>query len=445
MSDSIPQGPYGATELPDSEIEGGGEVLYRPYSTVARWPHREHLYADVGVTWLRAEEQPAVPYERALQGYNPAEPDLYRESTIDDLFTLEEAEQLQAYLLETYDTETELIAVPLPLPKGALLSPGVLPTGGTRDLYPLIYHEGYSLPFMVNGFYDVDGHRLIGPTERSSVQLTLEGSSVAIEGLIGLSRDQRRQLVSALERAGREADFAEWEQNPPAVRLGLSRALVKLVCGLCGTYTDMGGIEMVLADSGEPVCFECGGRFVPHVKALQDVCNRYERYFWYSEEAESITGEHLIPLLEQEGTYTLTPTELEAKIAGIIRSRGLEPEPDQPEGDPFLPGSEYYLCPDPHSSEPTFGQVDIQRWEWLESSPDYATQAGYLDAGRGVYCRLAYPCQEQPLEEEQERALEERLAKWLIQQRPASGVQRQGNILSVDFSRTGPQELDLPF
>lgn len=149
--------------------------LYEVNSTIPN-------YADTGVPakvyWLMIErpEPLAVDYAEAIQDYEEAQaitrtakafadtddplsglsmaddPAGVAEIAINELFTLEEAEQVLAFVREACDLESEIREVALPIPQ-EIFPTSFIPAGGDFDyLYPGRLAD--SLPFRVYGVID---------------------------------------------------------------------------------------------------------------------------------------------------------------------------------------------------------------------------------------------------------------------------------------------------
>ena len=127
---------------------------------------------DVNFSWLVARRPwPVVPYTKVIEGCtsdisprsaaNTGEPwgeEEYAKAAVDELFTLEEAEMLKAYLKEAYGDESARITeVELPITDNRI-GLGFIPVGGPQGFYMLDQTDGYSLPFKVWGYYDLSMH-----------------------------------------------------------------------------------------------------------------------------------------------------------------------------------------------------------------------------------------------------------------------------------------------
>ena len=174
--------------------------LFVMNSKVSDWPHEGRLYADVPVAWhVRERQEPPVPYEQAIEGYEPGVNGTPAESYIDGLFTAEEAALVCKYLQEHYTQTTELWTVHLPVSSNSA-GAWCLPPAKGRDVYRLDEEHGCDLPFRVGGWYDI-----ATPEERS-----------------GSSSDERNEEIVAMERR---------VQNTNVARLfGVGQALLADEC-----------------------------------------------------------------------------------------------------------------------------------------------------------------------------------------------------------------------
>lgn len=117
--------------------------LYNVDSTVAEFDG----YRDVNVRWfVNDREVPAVPYAEGIRDYRGD--NAYSELALDELFALEEAEMLAAYLKAEYGTDVVITETALPLP-AETAGLGALAVGGRTGFIMLNKTPGYSLPFEV--------------------------------------------------------------------------------------------------------------------------------------------------------------------------------------------------------------------------------------------------------------------------------------------------------
>jgi hypothetical protein len=116
---------------------------------------------DVLFEWLRDDEITQRPYAELIEGYEP-DNDGYAQGAIDELFTLDEANALKAYLDQHHGEhgETTVQRVDLPYRNNVI---GVLaePVGGGDDFYSLWKSPEYSLPFKVVAYFDLRGCELV--------------------------------------------------------------------------------------------------------------------------------------------------------------------------------------------------------------------------------------------------------------------------------------------
>jgi len=154
-------------------------------------------HSNVKLSWFRLENRkvPAVSYAEVIRDYNSDDffaP--YAESALDELFTCDEAEALKAYLEEHHDDSATFIKkCDLPLDKdvGGFRA---IPTGGGPDNYPLWRERWYTLPFKVEGFFDLRNYERIDGREniaRFSSQLILTPG----RGVIRVGQTMERLLA----------------------------------------------------------------------------------------------------------------------------------------------------------------------------------------------------------------------------------------------------------
>jgi hypothetical protein len=136
-----------------------GIKLYRAWTTVESFPHRGQVYKDVSLMWhVVGRDTPPVPYEELIQNYSSLTDSerLYAEESLLELFTEQDLQALQQYLLLEHDCSLDMEQVALP-------SEGLFPyqdqvISRSSDFYMLAMEPEYSLPFQVQGFYHVEGH-----------------------------------------------------------------------------------------------------------------------------------------------------------------------------------------------------------------------------------------------------------------------------------------------
>jgi hypothetical protein len=100
---------------------------------------------------------------RTSYDYNPNEAmAAYSELAVDELFTFDEANALKQYLDRHHgdedETSIEKAEIPLPNNVGGI---GAIAVGGGDDFYELHKERQYSLPFKVEGYFNLVGCELI--------------------------------------------------------------------------------------------------------------------------------------------------------------------------------------------------------------------------------------------------------------------------------------------
>lgn len=141
--------------------------LYRPETVCSNWPAGGLRYRGVRVTWLMwHRSEPIGDYRQLLDGYHEFTADDGRkwvvgQDVLDELFTADEAALLADYLKTAYGEDVTLVEVPLPVVITDPVVAGYMAYsstafGGSCDLHMLWEERGYTLPFQVGGFYDLE-------------------------------------------------------------------------------------------------------------------------------------------------------------------------------------------------------------------------------------------------------------------------------------------------
>ena len=116
-----------------------------------------HGHCDVIIKWFRCEkpEIPLIPYTEAIRDYVPGKHP-YAEGAIDELFSRVEAEQVAAYLDKYHGDEgrTTIKKRDLPIDNNAWCIRAT-PVGSGPDCYMLWKEPKYTVPFQVEGFFDL--------------------------------------------------------------------------------------------------------------------------------------------------------------------------------------------------------------------------------------------------------------------------------------------------
>jgi hypothetical protein len=131
--------------------------LFRVVSTVNNFPHRGRTYDGVEIHWFVVyRENPIASYEKLINGYlkDRDNPLYISEKNLQELFTEEEADALKEYLSKKHGEECDI--------READLSTEIDPWGyGDKTpayregFYRLNQEDGYDLPFVVWGYYDI--------------------------------------------------------------------------------------------------------------------------------------------------------------------------------------------------------------------------------------------------------------------------------------------------
>lgn len=148
--------------------------LYTLKSVCSLWPHRGYRYDGMHVWWLVWDRpDPIGDYSALLDETTEYQSEDGRtrvtgHELADELFTAGEASLFAEYLKSTHDEDVTLVEVSLPIAVrdehgNEQWSLGQSPFGGGVDMYCMWREDGYSLPFKVGGYYDVnsDGQDLV--------------------------------------------------------------------------------------------------------------------------------------------------------------------------------------------------------------------------------------------------------------------------------------------
>jgi hypothetical protein len=159
---------------------------------------------NVPFSWFieRGKSRPHRPYGELIENYDRSNERIsYAEAAVDELFTLEQAEQLKDYLDREFGdggANTNIITeATLPMPNNTM-GVGSIPVGGGDDFYMLDKTPGYPLPFKVQGYFNLVGCKLE------------DGSDVYRHRLYILCRDGLRMQTNS------EAAAMEREAPPPS-------------------------------------------------------------------------------------------------------------------------------------------------------------------------------------------------------------------------------------
>ncbi len=224
------------------------DTLYRVTSIIDDWPHRNHRYNGVGVSWVRhtdrysdADHAAVAPMIKDAEKLSDDGDWLDAIGQINELFTHDEAEALSRYLLETHNTPTTIEPVRVPVevrcPEGSVYMPvSHYPMGGARDAYMLSHEEGYALPFEVYGYYAVQ--------EQWDSRSTGAGPGLPTAGAI-----DRTTCV-----------------------IFYNSLAAKAPCPFCGKHTDpQVGFAIGLRNSWRPLCWLCRRQHAPELADMLDL------------------------------------------------------------------------------------------------------------------------------------------------------------------------------
>jgi hypothetical protein len=120
---------------------------------------------DVTFVWFRCHRAPRR-YEELIENYDASDPSVaYAVGAIDELFTSIEANALKEYLDQEHGGEGQTVIDERTLPlRNDVTGLRAKPIGGGDGHYMLDREEAYSLPFNVQGYYNLVGCELVnGP------------------------------------------------------------------------------------------------------------------------------------------------------------------------------------------------------------------------------------------------------------------------------------------
>jgi len=134
--------------------------LFSVTSKIDNWPHRGARFDGVEVDWLVEDRDydPGFDYAELLdhnrdQGYYP-------EDLVNESFTREEADRFAEYLKTCHGPDVHITPHTMPIrclsEEGysfMAISGAVM--GSDAGFYPLWKHDGYDLPFKVQGYYRI--------------------------------------------------------------------------------------------------------------------------------------------------------------------------------------------------------------------------------------------------------------------------------------------------
>jgi hypothetical protein len=131
--------------------------LFSVHSLVRDFIYEGREYEEVKVTWFVVERRaPLVPYETAIEDYGQldAKARAFPAAYLDELFGRDEAAALKQYLDRRPEVTTRIETIELPVMANAS-GCRRLERGSGNDFLKLHRDKGYSLPFLVEGYFSV--------------------------------------------------------------------------------------------------------------------------------------------------------------------------------------------------------------------------------------------------------------------------------------------------
>jgi hypothetical protein len=196
-----------------------------------------HGCKNVTFDWFRCEKTKR-PYADLIENYDPKdEHALYKEMAIEELFTAAEANLLKEYLDRDHRDAATTIIEKLDLPlANNVVGIGAIVVGGGDDFYLLHREPEYSLPFKVEGYFNLVGCELVDEPDETfrHYLLLMEPDGVREETQ---QEARRREAASSAACGGRiadQSDLVDIPHSPPpmAMRLRLSALCRALLPGL---------------------------------------------------------------------------------------------------------------------------------------------------------------------------------------------------------------------
>lgn len=104
---------------------------------------------------MLGRRQPPLPYHLVIQNYNPYGRGIFwAERFVDELFTSEQAEQLEDYVNRWDGFETKVEEVELPVPIRLARPFSAIPLEKGQGWLQIYKYDDYDLPFSVAGYFD---------------------------------------------------------------------------------------------------------------------------------------------------------------------------------------------------------------------------------------------------------------------------------------------------
>jgi hypothetical protein len=178
--------------------------LFRVTSRVKGFSYKNRVYDSVEICWFVVyRETPSIPYEQILRDCcDQLNSHYVSENNIKELFTEEEANALKRYILRVHKEECEVKRAD-PLLEIYTLGYGDIVPGEGEGFYRLNEEDGYDLPFVVWGYYDVGSSRDV-----SWLTYGMEFVERVLDK-IGLSVKDKDRLREAIEDLKDEGLFVE--------------------------------------------------------------------------------------------------------------------------------------------------------------------------------------------------------------------------------------------
>lgn len=175
--------------------------LFTVKSRVSKFSHRERIYDFIEFHWFVVyRETSPFSYDELIEDCRKRLDNSYyiSENNVNELFTEEEAEALKEYILRTQNQECEIEEANLLLESYTLAYDDIV-LGHEEGFYRLDEEEGYDLPFVVWGYYDV-GHA----EDISWLDYGMKFIERALDkiGMSVTSRDKLRFIVKELKDEG---------------------------------------------------------------------------------------------------------------------------------------------------------------------------------------------------------------------------------------------------
>jgi hypothetical protein len=144
----------------NAPLQTGEQHLFVCSSYENRWPHRGHRYDNVFVSWFVHARDPKASEKFAAAQFTETYltegslSDPYMLDVVKESFTAEEALAFARYLKEKHGSEVKIESQHNPIPNNCMPD-GATTCGGTTDIHMLNREDGYTLPFLVWGRYNV--------------------------------------------------------------------------------------------------------------------------------------------------------------------------------------------------------------------------------------------------------------------------------------------------